>query len=274
MAFIYEDLLNGKIDRITKEYGMMSGHIDIFYWSLLLDFFPNDGKVLELGTYIGGSLLFVNEHLRSQNKNVQFTTVDHMREIGIFLNVKSPWNSAQHICGIEEYESLSKVRSTDDACNFINNRSLRLTNFPINLRWFTKLEYLDNQSYDIIFQDFGGSEAENSLILDICISKLNDNGIFIVDDYDTAHVGRVIVTMQAIREKRIFPILWGKHKVFFAKSQQYAEEYVNLIRDRHPHLMFNNKTGKLIDDMSIMRVLSSFPSAGILHETLMDYGIN
>ena len=61
------------------------------------------------------------------------------------------------------------------------------------------------------------------------LPKLKDDGIYIVDDWDAEHVGRIYSTILAIQQGKLFPVIWGKRKAFFAKTKERAVELTTKI---------------------------------------------
>jgi hypothetical protein len=233
MALTKNDYLidkNSKIKIIEDVYGMLSYPIDILYFTILLDYFPAQGKFLELGTYIGGSLITTNEYLQDQGKSVTFDTVDDIAELGPYLD--NPMNngndSVRRFCNNEEFDELKTITTAEQVTTWIKKRALKLTNKQLDLTWHTSFDTVGTD-YDVIFQDFGFGSEECIEILNTIIPKLKDSGILIIDDWDAEHVGRIYSTVLAIQEGKLFPVLWGKRKAFFAKTKERAIELITEI---------------------------------------------
>lgn len=219
----------GKLNIIEDVYGMLSGPNDVLYFTILLDYFPQQGKFLELGTYIGGSLITINEYLQDQGKTVKFDTVDDIAELGEYLNDPSNhFNGARRFCNDEEYEELLTITRPEQITAWIKKRSLKLTNKHLDLTWHTSFDTLGT-GYDMIFQDFGFGSQENIQILDAMLPKLKDDGIYVVDDWDAEHIGRIYSTILAIQQGKLFPVIWGKRKAYFAKTKERAVELTTKI---------------------------------------------
>jgi predicted O-methyltransferase YrrM len=221
---------SGKINKIEDIYGMLSNPCDILYFTILLDYFPEQGKFLELGTYIGGSLITINEYLQDQGKTVKFDTVDDIEELGPYLNnPRITGNSPlRKFCNYEEYNELKIITTAEQVTAWIKRRALKLTNKNLDLTWHTSFNTVGT-GYDIIFQDFGFGSKECIEILNTIIPKLNDNGIIVIDDWDSEHIGRIYSTILAIQEGKLFPVIWGKRKAFFAKTKERATELTTKI---------------------------------------------
>ena len=233
MALTKEDYTgdnNGKLNDIERIYGMLSNPCDVLYFTILLDYFPKQGKFLELGTYIGGSLITINEYLQNQGKVVAFDTVDDIAELGRYLDNPTiqGFNNAERFCNDEEYNELKTITTAEQVTAWIKKRSLKLTNKHLDLTWHTSFDTLGT-GYDMIFQDFGFGSEENIHILNTVLPKLNDNGIFVVDDWDAEHIGRIYSTILAIQQGKLFPVIWGKRKAFFAKTKERAIELTTKI---------------------------------------------
>jgi predicted O-methyltransferase YrrM len=226
MALTREDYKskNGKLNIVESVYGMLSSPEDVLYFTILLDYFPQSGKFLELGSYIGGSLITINEYLQDQGKSVTFDTVDNIAELGPFLDDPSnQFNEAKRFCNNEEYAELLTVTTPEQATAWIKQRATRLTGKQLNLTWHTSFDTI-GADYDMIFQDFGAGATENVAILNTVLPKLKDDGIYIIDDWDSMHIGRIYATVIAIQEGKLFPVLWGNRKAFFAKTKERATE--------------------------------------------------
>lgn len=220
----------GKLNIIEDVYGMLSNPCDVLYFTMLLDYFPQQGKFLELGSYIGGSLITINEYLQDQGKTVKFDTVDDIAELGPYLDdptIKG-FDNARRFCNDEEYNELKTVITAEQVTDWIKRRSLRLTNKNLDLTWHTSFDTLGTD-YDMIFQDFGSGADENIEILNVVLPKLKDDGIFIIDDWDAQHIGRIYSTILAIQQGKLFPIIWGRRKAFFAKTKERAIELTTKI---------------------------------------------
>ena len=225
----YNNSNDSKINIIENVYGMLSSPADILYFTILLDYFPQSGKFLELGSYIGGSLITINEYLQDQGKSVSFDTVDDIAELGPYLkDPNNQFDNARRFCSDQEYNELATITTAEQVTAWIKNRAMKLTNKQLDLTWHTSFDTLGTD-YDMIFQDFGSGATENIYILDNMLPKLKDTGIYIVDDWDSEHVGRIYSTVLAIQQGKLFPVLWGKRKAFFAKTKERAIELTDKI---------------------------------------------
>ena len=223
---------NSKLKIIQNVYGMLSSPCDVLYFTILLDYFPQQGKFLELGSYIGGSLITINDYLQDQSKTVKFDTVDDIAEIGPYLDnptIKG-FDGARRFCNDEEYNELRTITTPEQITAWIKKRSLKLTNKNLDLTWHTSFDTLGS-GYDVIFQDFGFGSQENIQILNAMLPKLKDDGIYVVDDWDAQHIGRVYSTILAIQEGKLFPVIWGNSKAFFAKTKERAVELTTKIKN-------------------------------------------
>ena len=264
MALTKEDYTgdnNGKLNDIERIYGMLSNPCDVLYFTILLDYFPKQGKFLELGTYIGGSLITINEYLQNRGKSVAFDTVDDIAELGRYLDNPTiqGFNNAKRFCNDEEYNELKTITTAEQITAWIKKRSLKLTNKHLDLTWHTSFDTLGT-GYDMIFQDFGFGSEENIHILNTLLPKLNDNGIYVVDDWDAEHIGRIYSTILAIQEGKLFPVIWGKRKAFFAKTKERAIELTTKIAN------------SLAYDTSILRLGVKEPMFNLDYETIQSLG--
>ena len=127
---------------------------------------------------------------------------------------------------------MAGLNTPQEATEWIQERTLRLTGVPIDLLSVLDENDLDSQQYDIIHHDYGDSVEENLTTIRHCVPKLKDTGIYIVDDWCTGAPLRTVATVVAQQEGLLFPILWGKNKVFYAKNVQRAQQVVMaMLRD-------------------------------------------
>lgn len=208
---------------------MLGSAADLVSFSLILDTMPAVDHVLELGTYIGGSLIFFNDVLKQKNIDAKFTAVDHLFWALDEFN-KFVWYH-HGVKTLTQYErsDIRNIKTPADAVNWLRKRAIRVTGYDIDLQWILTETELSNQKYDIIFHDYGQSKEENSNTLDICIPKLSDTGIYVSDDFEAAQPYRVLATIEAMQQGRLFPILWGERKVYFVNNIEYAQTFVDML---------------------------------------------
>jgi len=253
----------GKLNIIEDVYGMLSGPNDVLYFTILLEYFPEQGKFLELGSYIGGSLITINEYLQDQGKSVAFDTVDDIAELGPYLD--NPMINGNDLltrfCNSEEINELKTITTSEQVTAWIKKRALKLTNKQLDLTWHTSFDTV-GRDYDVIFQDFGFGSEECIEILNTILPKLKDSGILIIDDWDAEHIGRIYSTILAIQAGKIFPVLWGKRKAFFAKTKERAIELITEI------------TNSSAFDQSILRLGVKDLTFNLDYEPIQSIGIH
>lgn len=184
---------------------------------------------LELGSYIGGGLGVFNEVLHETgHTDVQFTGVDHLDFIG--ATTTGAWYSDHFKKCLTEDEvlALSKISTATEAGQWIKERTARLTGLNINVTC-VKTEQEVSGKFDIIHHDYGDGVDENLSTIKTAIPLLKDNGIYVVDDWCTGAPLRTWATVIAQQQGLLFPVMWGKNKVFFAKNKQHAQRTVDMI---------------------------------------------
>jgi hypothetical protein len=231
MDYSYNNV-NGIYQHVLK-LGMLSPPEDIIAaWML----FKNTNKidtVLELGSYLGGGLGLFNQLLAATgHPDVKFTGVDHLEFIGAAARGrKGAWytDHFNRCLSAEERASLAALDTAQEATRWIQERTLRLTGMPIDLKCVLDEKELDDTQYDIIHHDYGDSVEENLTTIRHCVPKLKDTGIYIVDDWCTGAPLRTVATVIAVQEKLLYPVLWGKNKVFYAKTAAHAQHVVSAV---------------------------------------------
>jgi hypothetical protein len=234
MDYSYKNV-NGIYQHVLK-LGMLSPPEDIIAaWML----FKNIGRIdnmLELGSYLGGGLGVFNQLLTATgHTNVKFTGVDSLEFIGAGARQsRGAWYTDHFNRCLSEAEraSLSSLNTPQEVTEWIQERTLRLTDTAINLKCVLYEQDLDHQQYNIIHHDYGDSVEENLATIHHCVPKLKDTGIYIVDDWCTGAPLRTVATVIAVQEKLLYPVLWGKNKVFYAKHPEQAQQVVSaMLRD-------------------------------------------
>ena len=233
MDFSYKNI-RGINDHVLK-LGMLSPPDDIIAaWMV----FKNAGKIdtmLELGSYLGGGIGIFNQVLRELGHTVAFTGVDHLDFIGAGArNSPGAWytNHFNRCLTDEERTTLQNCDTAEQASAWIAERTLRLTGLELNLNCVRSETELGSEQYDIIHHDYGDSVEENLTTIETCLPRLKDNGIYVVDDWCTGAPLRTVATVVAQQKGLLYPVLWGKNKVFYAKNPTRAQQLVlSIIRD-------------------------------------------
>lgn len=224
--------LNNIYQHVLK-LGMLSPPEDVIASWLVFGSVPKVEQFLELGSYIGGGIGIFNEALHETgHTNVHFTGVDHLDFIGAKQQGKSGAWYSDHFnrcLSAEEIASLAEVTDAVGASGWIAERTQRLTGRPLDLTCYKTEAELGSTSYDVIHHDYGDSVKDNLATIEHCLPLLRDNGIYIVDDWCTGAPLRTWATVVAAQKGLLYPVLWGKNKVFFAKSKERAQELVDAI---------------------------------------------
>ena len=225
--------LNNIYQHILK-LGMLSPPEDVIAAWLVFGSKANIKSFLELGSYIGGGIAVFNQVLAETNhNNVKFVGVDHLEFIGAKAQGRSGAWYTDHFSRClttDEISELQQLVSADDAAKWIANRGQQLTGQAIDLSCV-----LDENSipaadcFDVIHHDYGDSVEENLSTIKKCLPYLNDDGVYIIDDWCTGAPLRTVASIIAYQQKLLYPVLWGKNKVFFAKNQQAAQSLVKQI---------------------------------------------
>jgi hypothetical protein len=231
MDYSYNNLNN--IYQHVLKLGMLSPPEDVIACWLLFDTLPEINKFLELGSYIGGGLAIFNEALHETGHvNVKFTGVDHLDFIGAKTTGQGATWYSDHFnrcLSQNEIESLTKLSGTLGMSTWIQDRCERLTNKKLQLSCVTTEDEVTSANFDIIHHDYGDGVEDNLATIRKSLLKLSSNGVYIVDDWCTGAPFRTWATVLAQQEGLLYPIMWGKNKVFFAKSQDVAQDIVKKI---------------------------------------------
>ncbi len=220
--------LNNIYQHVLK-LGMLSPPEDVIACWLLFSSKPKIETFLELGSYIGGGLGIFNEALcETGHSNVHFTGVDHLDFIGATTTGAWYTDHFKKCLTDEEVLALSKINGVNEAEDWIRERTARLTGLDLNVTCLKNEQEVTGQ-FDIIHHDYGDGVNENLSTIKTAIPLLKDDGIYIVDDWCTGAPLRTWATVIAQQEGLLFPVMWGKNKVFFAKNKQQAQHIVNLI---------------------------------------------
>jgi hypothetical protein len=222
---IYEHLL---------KLGMLSPPEDIIGSWMLFGSLPKINNFLELGSYIGGGVAAFNEALyETGHTDVNFVGVDHLEFIGAKTQGRSGAWYTDHFNRCltpEEINQLGKLVAPEEAAQWIIERTNRLTNKQLNLTCLlSESELGSEQRFDIIHHDYGDGVEENLTTMRRCVPLLSNNGVYIVDDWCTGAPLRTWATVLAQQENLLFPFMWCKNKVFFAKSSDAAQDIVKKI---------------------------------------------
>ena len=222
--------LNNIYQHVLK-LGMLSPPEDVIASWLLFSSKPNIEHFLELGSYLGGGIGIFNQALaETGHNNVKFTGVDHLSFIGAkAANSSGAWytDHFNRCLTKEEIESLTKLSTPNDMSAWIKERCERLTETPLSVTSVLSEKEAATQQYDIIHHDYGDGVDENLNTICNCVPMLKDDGIYIVDDWCTGAPLRTWATVLAQQEGLLYPIMWGKNKVFFAKSTEIAKQTVS-----------------------------------------------
>lgn len=234
MDYSYKNV-KGIYEHVLK-LGMLSPPEDVIAaWMVFKNMKPVE-NMLELGSYLGGGLAMFNQLLTATgHANVKFTGVDSLEFIGAKARKSlGAWYTDHFKRCLSEQEqiSLAGLNTAAEATEWIQERTMRLTNVPIDLRCVLNELELDDQQYDVIHHDYGDSVEENLATIGHCVRKLKDTGIYIVDDWCTGAPLRTVATVIAVQEKLLYPVLWGKNKVFYATNSEQAQQVVTaMLRD-------------------------------------------
>jgi hypothetical protein len=211
---------------------MLSPPEDVIACWLVFGSLPKIDKFLELGSYIGGGLAIFNEALDETGHNsVKFTGVDHLEFIGAKSQGKSGAWYSDHFnkCLTEtEIADLAKIETAEGAQEWIKERTLRLTGKTLDLACHKNLKDVSGK-FDIVHHDYGDGVLENLETIRSATNKMNENGIYIIDDWCTGAPLRTWASVMAQQQGILYPILWGKNKVFFAKNLATAQSTVKAI---------------------------------------------
>ncbi|CAB4241571.1 hypothetical protein UFOVP71_109 [uncultured Caudovirales phage] len=219
-----------EIHQHVLKLGMLSPPEDVVALSLLFKSLPKVNNFLELGSYIGGGLGIFNEMLiEASHNNVNFTGVDHLDFIGATTTGAWYTDHFKKCLTEDEVTALSNITTANEATTWIQDRTQRLTNKSIALTSLKSESELDSTQYDIIHHDYGDSVNDNLATIRNCVTKLKHDGIYIVDDWCTGAPFRTWATVLAQQEGLLFPIMWGKNKVCFAKNRRTAQLTVDQI---------------------------------------------
>lgn len=211
------------------KYSILSSSLDLYAFHLLLDSLSPIDEVLELGTYAGGSLIFFNEFLKKKQINAKFTAVDHIAWSNNFSSF--PWHKhARWSLPPHSFKSFQELKTADEAAHWLRTRCKEISGEDIDLRWVSTENDLDDRKYNLIFHDYGQTKEENTATLNKCLPKLHDDGIYVIDDFEAAQPYRVIAVVEAMQQEKLFPVLWGFKKVFFAKNVKFAKLFVDTIK--------------------------------------------
>ncbi len=236
-------------------YSILSNSLDLYAFRLVLDSLPIVEDILELGTYIGGSLIFFNKVLKQKNINTRFTAVDHIVWANNYLDFR--WlGHARRSLDRKTFKSFQNIKTASEAAQWLQERCKQVSGEDINLRWLLTEDDLDDRKYNVIFHDYGRTKEENIATLDKCLPKLRADGIYVIDDFETAQPYRVFAVVEAMQQEKLFPVLWGTKKAFFTKSVGFAITFTNMIKN-NPN--FENY---------IVESYDNYTSAGITYKPL------
>jgi hypothetical protein len=229
--------LNNIYQHVLK-LGMLSPPEDVIASWLVFKNKRNIANFLELGSYLGGGVAIFNEVLAvTGHSNVKFLGVDHLDFIGAKEQGRAGAWYTDHFNRCltpEEILELESLNSASEAALWISKRGERLTGKAVQLECVLEETAIPVQVFDIIHHDYGDSVEENLATIKHCLPMLADDGLYIVDDWCTGAPLRTYATMLACQEQQLWPVLWGKNKVFFAKTQLYAQEIIKRIYFQDP----------------------------------------
>lgn len=231
MDYSYKNIK--QIQEQVLKLGMLSPPDDVIACWLVFKNLQTITSMLELGSYLGGGLGIFNQVLKETgHSNVRFLGVDHLDFIGAAArNRPGAWytDHFNKCLSQEERDSLHQLNTAQEAANWITERTLRLTGTAITLDCVKTEEEIGSKQFNIIHHDYGDSVHENLETIRLCVPKLTDDGIYIIDDWCTGAPFRTIATVIAQQEKLLYPVLWAKNKVFYAKSQEVSQQLVQSI---------------------------------------------
>lgn len=212
---------------------MLSPPEDVIACWLLFGSLPKIDKFLELGSYIGGGLAIFNQALiETGHTGVEFTGIDHLDFIGAKTAGKNGAWYSDHFnrcLNPDEILALENIETAQEAQEWIKQRTLTLTGNSINLTCYKNETELDSTKYNIIHHDYGDGVTDNLDTIRNCLNKLKDDGLYIVDDWNTGAPLRTWSTVIAQQQGLLFPVMWGRNKVVFAKNKETAQQTVDLI---------------------------------------------
>lgn len=225
--------LNNIYQHVLK-LGMLSPPEDVIASWLVFGSKRKIQNFLELGSYIGGGIAIFNEALyETGHANTAFVGVDHLDFIGArSQGLSGAWYSDhfQRCLTAEELDQLQHLNTANEAAVWISERGQRLTGQAIDLKCVMRESEIPRLQYDVIHHDYGDTVKENLATIEFCLELLDDHGVYVVDDWCTGAPLRTWSTVIAQQAGLIYPVLWGKNKVFFAKSKEAAQELVNDIQ--------------------------------------------
>lgn len=232
MDYSYKNV-KGIYEHVLK-LGMLSPPEDVIAAWMVFKNINRVSSMLELGSYLGGGLGMFNQLLTATgHANVKFTGVDSLEFIVAGAKgarqSKGAWytDHFNQCLSDSERTSLAGLNTPQEATAWIQERTLRLTDTAIDLACVLGEQELNDQQYDIIHHDYGDSVEENLATIRHCVPRLKDTGIYIVDDWCTGAPLRTIATVVAQQQGLLFPVLWGKNKVFYAKNLERAQQVVS-----------------------------------------------
>lgn len=231
MDYSYNNIKN--IYEQVLKAGMLSPPEDVIGCWLLFDSLPKIDRFLELGSYIGGGLTVFNQLLKeTRHQPVQFTGVDHLSVIGARAKqANGAWytDHFSRCLSTDELQSLSQVQTPNEMTDWIKQRCWHISQLDIDLESLVSEADLGSTVYNIIHHDYGDSVEENLTTMQRCIPLLSDSGVYIVDDWCTGAPLRTWATFVVQQQGLLFPFMWGKNKVFFAKSAAVGQSIVKRI---------------------------------------------
>ena len=231
MDYSWKNLNN--IYQHVLRVGMLSPPEDVIACWLAFASHTGIKNFLELGSYIGGGLGVFNEALIQTGHNgVEFTGVDHLDFIGAkSQGISGAWytDHFNRCLSTQEISELQPLTSADLAAAWISARCQRLTGHALKLKCVLTERDIPDIKYDVIHHDYGDSVEDNLSTIKNCIPMLSDGGIYIIDDWCTGAPLRTWASVIAQQQQLLFPVMWGKNKVLFARSADSAQQLVRAI---------------------------------------------
>jgi hypothetical protein len=208
--------------------------------------------VLDLGCYLGGLALHVNDLLISGKSDC---TGDHVRWDLVdnfdFLKLIDCWirypdtpvEKLKHVRKILHqwkdiapshiFAGLDIPLSPATLRTFLETVSSRLNSPHPNIRQIeTSIDLLKCRSYDIIIFDLSSNETEINLQnFDSALGLLKQDGVMILDDVSTNNPEQLMLFVEVLKKYNLQPIAFNDGKVALTRSG-ITEEVFNQIHER------------------------------------------
>ena len=178
---------------------ILGNPIRLCYLNKLMDYVKNNFLILEIGSFMGSSLLTMAEGLYRNNKKGKIIAVEPFDDF--FKNIL-----------VDIDEEGRKVENDKIIAEFYKTISLIKENFDIDIIHikgysFEVMQLLKDKSFDLIYID--GDHSYNSVKQDILLSKklIKEEGIICGDDLEFEY--------EELKQRKINPY---EYKNFYAKK--------------------------------------------------------